>query len=98
MDTMKGFQGQLTITRRYIIGQLQQEIVLLQQELAGAARGSVSSVLEQQRYQKVISRKRRLIESLSCTEAWGRPYGHTAPVAATTQQTEWSLEVETQAQ
>jgi hypothetical protein len=62
---MESFQGQIDITRQYIIGQLKQEVSELQMKLSNTGDKRVSDVWDKQLYSKVITRKNRLIETLS---------------------------------
>lgn len=64
MNLMDIFHGQLEITRRHIIGQLEQEIAILQQELGHSDNAGPQPLRQDTLRRRVISRKRRLIASL----------------------------------
>lgn len=64
MNLMEKFQGQLEITRRHIIGQLEQEIAILQQELEHTDDSRPLPRRQEIVRRRVITRKRRLIAGL----------------------------------
>lgn len=65
MSRTESLQGYIDITRNYLIGQLKQEVSELELKLNTTGDRRVSDVWDKQLYRKIISRKNRLIETLS---------------------------------